>query len=69
MFYGCNRVRFPTVVPVGVRVRMYATVVEAVEIDGGEQLTLDVRIEVDSQERRACVAQAIWRHYDIDPPA
>jgi hypothetical protein len=48
---------------------MYATVVEAVEIDGGEQLTLDVRIEVDSQERRACVAQAIWRHYDIDPPA
>ena len=69
MFYGYNRVRFPTVVPVGARVRMYGTVVEAVEINGGEQLTVDVRIEVEGQERPCCVAQAIWRHYCIDPPA
>jgi acyl dehydratase len=69
MFYGYNRVRFPTIVPVGARVRMYGTVIEAVEIDGGEQLTLDLRIEVEGQERPGCLAQAIWRHYDIDPPA
>ena len=69
MFYGYNRVRFPTTIPVGARVRMYGKVVEADEIQGGQQLTLDVRVEVEGQERPGCVAQAIWRHYDIDPPA
>ena len=68
MFYGYNRVRFPTTIPVGARVRMYGKVVEADEIQGGQQLTLDVRVEVEGQERPGCVAQAIWRHYDIDPP-
>jgi acyl dehydratase len=69
MFYGYNRVRFPTIVPVGARVRMFGTVVEVDEIEGGQQLALDLRIEVEGQERPGCVAQAIWRHYDIDPPA
>ena len=69
MFYGYNRVRFPTIVPVGARIRMHGTVVEADEIDGGQQLTLDLRIEVEGQERPGCVAQAIWRRYDIDQPA
>ena len=46
MFYGYNRVRFPTVVPVGARVRMSATVLQVDEIDGGEQLTMDVRLEI-----------------------
>jgi hypothetical protein len=36
---------------------MYATLVEAVEVNGGEQLTVDVRIEVEGQERPCCVAQ------------
>ena len=68
MFYGYNRVRFPTIVPVGARIRVHGTVLEAEEIDGGQQLTLDLRIEVEGQERPGCVAQAIWRHYDIDQP-
>jgi len=69
MFYGYNRVRFPTAVPVGARIRMYAVVVSVDQIDLGEQLTLDVRIEIEAQERPACVAQAVWRHYYLDPPA
>jgi len=69
MFYGYNRVRFPTAVPVGARIRMSGTVVETGEIEGGRQLTLDLRIEVEGHERPACAAQAIWRHYDIDRPA
>lgn len=68
MFYGYDRVRFPTAVPVGARVRMHGTVVEVHEIDGGEQLTVDLRIEIEGQERPGCVARAIWRHYDLDPP-
>jgi acyl dehydratase len=69
MFYGYNRVRFPTAVLVGARIRMYGNVVEVHEIEGGRQLTLDLRIEVNGLERPGCVAQAMWRHYDIDEPA
>jgi len=31
-------------------------------IEYGEQLTLDIRIEIDGHERPACVAQAMWLH-------
>ena len=68
MFYGYNRVRFPTAVPVGARIRMSATVVQVDEIDGGEQVTLDIRIEVEGRERPGCVAQTVWRYYDIGQP-
>ncbi len=66
MFYGYNRVRFPTPVPVGAQVRAHATVTEVDEIRGGEQLTTDVRIEIRGSDRPGCVAQVVWRHYDLD---
>lgn len=69
MFYGYDRVRFPTAVPVGAHVRMSATVVQVDEIAGGEQLTLDLRIESEGEGRPGCVARAIWRHYDVVAPA
>jgi acyl dehydratase len=68
MFYGYNRVRFPAAVPVGARVRMHGRVVKVDAIDGGVQLTVDLRVEIEGQERPGCVAQAIWRHYDLDAP-
>lgn len=69
MFYGYNRVRFPTAVPVGAHVRMHGSVVQVDEIDGGEQLTVDLRVEIKGSERPGCVAQALWRHYDLDAHA
>ena len=68
MFYGYNRVRFPSPVAVGARIRMHATVAAVEPIELGEQLTLDVRIEIEGQERPACVAQSVWRHYYVDAP-
>jgi acyl dehydratase len=68
MFYGYNRVRFPTAVPVGARVRMRGAVAQVDAVSGGEQLTLDVRVAIEGLERPACVAQAIWRHYDVEAP-
>ena len=65
MFYGYDRVRFPTAVPVGTRVRLHGTVVAVDEIAGGKQLTLDLRLEIEGHERPACVAQALWRHYAV----
>jgi acyl dehydratase len=68
MFYGYNRVRFPNPVPVGSRIRMHALVVAVEPIELGEQITLDIRIEVMGRERPACVAQGVWRHYYVDSP-
>jgi acyl dehydratase len=69
MFYGYNRVRFPTIVPVGARVRMHGRVIQAREVAGGEELTVDLQVEVEGSSRPGCVAEAIWRHYDLDPRA
>ena len=66
MFYGYNRARFPAAVPIGARLRMHGTVVQVDDVPGGEQLTIDLRVELEGEERPACVAQAIWRHYVLD---
>lgn len=68
MFYGYNRVRFPTAVPVGSAIRMRADVVDVVDLGGGEQLTVDLTIEIDGVDRPACVAQALFRHYPVKAP-
>ena len=68
MFYGYNRVRVPTAVPVGSAIRMRADVVDVVDLGGGEQLTVDLTIEIDGVDRPACVAQALFRHYPVRAP-
>jgi acyl dehydratase len=68
MFYGYNRVRFPTAVLVGSHVRMRADVVDVVDLGGGEQLTVDLVIEIEGADRPACVAQALLRHYPVKAP-
>ena len=68
MFYGCNRVRFPAAVLVGSSVRMRADIVDAVELGGGEQLTVDLLIEIEGVDRPLCAAQALFRHYQVKAP-
>jgi acyl dehydratase len=68
MFYGYNRVRFPTAVVVGSSVRMRAEVVDVGDLGGGEQLTVDLVIEIDGVDRPACAAQALFRHYHVKAP-
>jgi acyl dehydratase len=60
--YGLNRVRFPSAVPVGARIRLRGTVAEVVEVAGGAELTVDLTVEVEGRDRPGCVAQAIYRH-------
>ena len=38
------------------------------EVGGADQLTLDLRVAIEGHDRPACVAQAIWRHYDFEAP-
>ncbi len=59
MFYGYNRVRFPTAILVGSSVRMRADIVDVRDLGGGEQLTVDLLIEIQEEERPACAAPGI----------
>ena len=61
--YGLNRVRFPSPVPVGSRLRAVCVLDRFEQIDGGAQLTLTVTIEREGGARPACVAVWITRHF------
>ncbi len=68
MFYGYDRVRFPAPVPVGSRLRMRGKVARLDEVGGALQLCMAMTVEIDTVERPACVADAIWRHYPLAAP-
>ncbi len=61
--YGCNKVRFPSPVPVGSRVRMGVAVGDVEEVAGGLQVNLDLTFEVEGKEKPSCVAQVVYRYY------
>lgn len=57
--YGANSVRFTNMVPVGSKLRMRQTVKEVNEKAGGKQIISECVIEIEGQERPACVAETI----------
>jgi acyl dehydratase len=59
--YGTGRVRFPSPVPVGSRVRAGAEITAVEEIAGGVQTTIVITIEVDGQDKPACVIESLSR--------
>ncbi|HZN15098.1 MAG TPA: MaoC family dehydratase [Acidimicrobiales bacterium] len=61
--YGLNKLRFPSPVPVGSKLRIGADLANVEEIAGGAQVTLDLTFEVEGSEKPACVAQAVFRYY------
>ncbi|MEU6014743.1 MaoC family dehydratase [Streptomyces sp. NPDC047515] len=61
--YGLNKVRFPSPVRVGAKVRAHGRVVSAEEIKGGVEVVVDLTVEIDGSEKPACVAQAVYRFY------
>ncbi|GAA1298479.1 MaoC family dehydratase [Pseudonocardia xinjiangensis] len=62
--YGLEKVRFPSPVPVGSRIRLHGTVDSVDEVGGnGVQMALTFTIEIDGSTKPACVAQALFRHY------
>ncbi len=61
--YGCDRVRFPTPLPVGAQFRGGAELVEVTEVLGGLQMKVRVTIEVQGTEKPAMVAEALVRLY------
>src|SRR5437763_2584770 len=61
--YGINKLRFPAPVPVGKRLRVGATLKAADDVAGGVQPTLELRFEVEGQEKPACIAEVVYRYY------
>ena len=62
--YGLEKVRFPSPVRVGSKIRLNATVVSVEDVPGnGVQSTFDFTVEVDGSGKPACVARPIYRHY------
>ena len=61
--FGCNKVRFYTMVPAGARVRGRATVLQARKRGGALHLTSEVRIEVEGERKPACVAETIGMYF------
>ncbi len=61
--YGLNRLRFPSPVHSGSRVRLEATLSQAEEAAGGVQVTADAVISVEGSAKPACVVQPVFRYY------
>jgi acyl dehydratase len=61
--YGLNKVRFPSPVPVGSKVRATTTLVGVEDLGNGTvQGTMSTTIEVDGSPKPACVAESIIRY-------
>ena len=65
--FGCNKVRFYTMVSDGSRVRARATVLQARKRGGALHLTSEVRIEVEGEKKPACVAETIGMFFFYEP--
>lgn len=57
--YGVNKVRFITPVKVGSRIRAHVQLAAATPAAAGLQLLIDYTVEIDGEEKPACVAQTV----------
>ncbi len=62
--YGCNKVRFTNPVKVNSRVRGRFNLKAFEAIEGGAQVTMLVTIEIEGQEKPACVVESISRRFE-----
>jgi acyl dehydratase len=60
--YGLNKMRFPSPVPSGSKIRARATLAAFDAIPGGAQLAVDILVERQGGDKPACVAQLVLRY-------
>jgi acyl dehydratase len=61
--YGTNKVRFPSPVPVGSRLRATAVLKDVEEAGGGVQITALVTVEREGGDKPVCVVESVSRYY------
>jgi acyl dehydratase len=61
--YGLNKVRFPSPVPVGSKVRARTSLVDVEDLgNGAVQATMSTTVEIEGGAKPACVAESIVRY-------
>ena len=61
--YGLNKVRFTGMVPAGSRLRGVIRLKEYLPIERGAQMTTEVVIEREGQDKPVCIAEAVSRRF------
>ncbi|MFD9193416.1 MaoC family dehydratase [Streptomyces phaeochromogenes] len=61
--YGLNKVRFPSPVKVGSRIRLVGRLTDVEDVPGGVQITVDGTIEIEGAPKPAAVLQSLSRFY------
>ena len=64
--YGLDRVRFPTHMPVGGRVRGTARLAEVRDIPGGAQIKIEQTFEREGGDKPVCVSETLARVYGAE---
>ncbi len=57
--YGVNKVRFPTPLLVGKRIRLHVKIAEVIDIPAGKQLVVSHTVEIEGETKPACVAETV----------
>ncbi|WP_052665780.1 MaoC family dehydratase [Nitriliruptor alkaliphilus] len=60
--YGFDKVRFPTAVPSGARLRATGQLARVSELESALQSVVTVAMEVEGQDKPACVAESVVRY-------
>ncbi|MFG2948366.1 MaoC family dehydratase [Streptomyces adustus] len=61
--YGLDRVRFPSPVKAGSRIRLTAGLAEVEDVPGGVQIAVDGTIEIEGGSKPAAVLRSLSRFY------
>ncbi|KFG02796.1 MULTISPECIES: MaoC family dehydratase [Streptomyces] len=61
--YGLNKVRFPSPVKVGSKIRLVGRLALVEDVPGGVQITVDGTIEIEGAPKPAAVLQSLSRFY------
>ncbi len=61
--YGIDKLRFPSPVPVGSKLRAGVELASVDDVSGGVQVKLIVTYEVEGATKPACVAEVLFRYY------
>jgi acyl dehydratase len=57
--YGVNKVRFPSPVKVGAKIRATAQITDVTDVPAGKQMITRYTIEIDGEDKPACVAETV----------
>jgi acyl dehydratase len=62
--YGLNKLRFPSPVPVGSKLRAGVELASVEDVSGGAQVALNVTFEIEGGTKPVCVAEVLFRYYN-----